>query len=150
MKPTLIKIAAIGILAAGMALGQTATVPAKAAGRGRNIRVVLRQRMLQSLNLTDAQKQQAKAIRQSAKQTAQPLMQQLRQNRQALAAAVQAGDTAKIQQLSSESGNLQGQILAIRSDAAAKVNALLTPDQKAKAAAFMQQAKALLGKRAAQ
>jgi Spy/CpxP family protein refolding chaperone len=89
--------------------------------------------MLRALNLTDVQKQQARTFFEQAKQNAQPLTQQLRQNRQALAAAVKASDVAQIQSLSAQQGNLQGQLLGIRSEAMAKVYATLTPEQKAKA-----------------
>jgi Spy/CpxP family protein refolding chaperone len=150
MKRNLLKIAAVGLLAAGMAFGQTTTATTQGAGKGKAVKALLQRRMMKALNLTDAQKQQAKTIRQSARQTAQPLVQQLQQNRQALRAAVQAGDSVKIQQLSIDSGNLQGHILAIRSDAMAKINALLTPEQKAQETEFRQKAKDLLGKKAAQ
>ena len=64
----------------------------------------------------------------------QPLAQQLQQERQSLKAAVQAGDNAQIQQLSTAMGALHGQMLAARSAGMAQFYALLTPDQKAKAA----------------
>ena len=60
-------------------------------------------------------------------------MTQLRANRQALAAAVKANDVAQIHSLAAQQGNLQGQLIGIRSEARAKVYALLTPEQKAKA-----------------
>ena len=69
-------------------------------------RAAMRRHLMEALNLTDAQKQQAKTIFQEARQSAQPLRQELRQNRQALAVAVKANDTAKIQQLSQTEGNL--------------------------------------------
>ena len=92
--------------------------------------------LLKSLDLTPAQKQQAKTILQSTRQQAQPLAQQLRQGRQSLTAAIHAGDSAQIQQLSTAMGTLHGQVLAVRSAGRAQVYALLTPDQKAKAAAL--------------
>jgi Spy/CpxP family protein refolding chaperone len=94
--------------------------------------------MLRELGLTDAQKQQAKSIFQQARQSAQPLAQQLRANRDALAAAVKANDVAQIHGLSAQQGNLQGQILGIRTEAMAKFYATLTPDQKTKADEFRQ------------
>jgi len=116
-----------------MALAQTAptalTAPAPA-------RAHARREMLQSLNLTAAQKQQARTIMQNTHQQVQPLAQQLRQDRQSLRAAVQAGDTAQIQQLSAAMGNLHGQMLGLRSSGRAQFFALLTPDQKARAAQF--------------
>ncbi len=123
MKTTFVRFATVAAMAAGMALAQTPAASAHPrAGR-----------MFQTLNLTDAQKQQTKTLMQQAKQNAQPLMTQLRTNRQALAAAVKANDVAQIHSLAAQQGNLQGQLLGIRSEARAKVYALLTPEQKAKA-----------------
>jgi len=66
----------------------------------------------------------------------QPLAQQLQQDRQQLKAAVQAGDSAQIQQLTTAMGTLQGQMLGLRSAGRAQFYALLAPEQKAKAAQF--------------
>lgn len=129
-----------------MAFAQTTapTTPAQPAA-GKGLRAQLQKRLIKVLNLTDAQKQQAKAILQDTRAKAQPLAQQLKQGRQALSAAVQAGDTTKIQQLSLDVGNLQGHVLAVRSEGMAKFLALLTPDQKAKAAEFKQKVQQVLG-----
>jgi len=94
---------------------------------------MLRRRLMQALNLTPAQKQQARAIFQQAKQSAQPIRQQLQQNREAFAAAVKANDTAQIQALASQQGTLAGQVAAIRGESMAKFYSTLTPDQKTKA-----------------
>ena len=96
-------------------------------------RATLRHRMLKALNLTAEQKQQAQTIFQQTRQSVQPVAQQAKQNRQALADAVKANDTAKIQQLATQQGSLQGQLLTLRSESMAKFYALLTPDQRAKA-----------------
>ncbi|MGA2197726.1 MAG: Spy/CpxP family protein refolding chaperone [Bryobacteraceae bacterium] len=141
MKRILTGIAAVGALAAGLAIAQTTAAPQAGAARGRGVRA----RMIKALNLTDTQRQQAKTILQSAKQTAQPLAQQLKQDRAALTAAVEAGDSAKIQQLSTEIGSLRGNVLGVRSQAMAKFYALLTPDQKTKAEEFLQKAQEVLG-----
>ncbi len=134
MKNHLMKLAAVAALACGMAFAQTAPAPAPQPGQAKTgIRARVRQRMMQALNLTDAQKQQAKTIFQQARQSSQPVRQQLQQNRDALAAAVKANDTAQIQSLSNQQGQLRGQLLAIRSEAMAKFYNTLTPDQKAKA-----------------
>src|SRR5271165_3289078 len=53
------------------------------------------QKMAAQLGLTDAQQAQAKAIFQGARQTAKPVRQQLRQERQALQAAIRASASAK-------------------------------------------------------
>src|SRR4051794_1176661 len=110
MKQHLAKLATVAALAAGMAMAQAPAAPADpahpradrpwAARRG-----ALRQRMAQALNLNDAQKDQAKAIFQQAKQNAQPLALQLKQSREALAAAVKANDVAQIHSLAAQQGN---------------------------------------------
>src|ERR1035441_9131547 len=103
MKRILIGIAAIGVLAAGFAIAQTTARPrAGAKGRG----AMVQRRMFKELNLSATQKQQAKSIFQSVRQAAQPLAQQLKQDRAALTAAIEAGDSAKIQPVSTELGSL--------------------------------------------
>jgi Spy/CpxP family protein refolding chaperone len=90
--------------------------------------------MAQHLNLTDAQKETAKAAFEQARQAAQPIQEQLKQNRQLLADAVKAGKSqAEIQQISANQGVLMGQLIAIRTEAQAKVYATLTPEQRQKA-----------------
>src|SRR5271154_4947806 len=79
------------------------------------------------LNLTADQQAQEKSIFQGARETAGPLRQQLRQTRQSLRAAVQANNTAQMQQLAQTEGSELGQLMAIRSTAMAKVYQLLTP-----------------------
>ncbi len=138
MKQHVLKFATVAALAAGMAMAQAPAAPADPAqpraGRAWGAHSgAFRQRMAQALNLSDAQKEQAKAIFQQAKQNAQPLAQQLKQNREALAAAVKANDVAQIHSLAAQQGNLRGQMLGIRSEAMAKLYTTLTPEQKAKA-----------------
>ena len=104
-------------------------------------------RMLKALNLTDAQKTQAKAIRQSTQQQVKPLADQLKTQRQALNAAVQAGDTTRIQQTAIEVGNLQGHVLAVRAAGRAKFLAILTPEQKTQLADFQAKVRQVLGRK---
>ena len=94
------------------------------------------------LSLTDAQKAQAKSIFQDARQSGEPIRQQLQQTRQSLRAAVQANNTAQIQQLATVEGGQVGQLAAIRGAAMAKVYQILTPDQQQKMAALEQARKA--------
>lgn len=149
MKQHFVQFATIAALAAGMAFAQTTpSAPAEPhPGHSWARRGAMRQRMMQALNLTDAQKQQAKAIFQEARQNAQPLRDQLKQNHDALAAAVKANDTAQIQSLTAKQGTLHGQMLDIRSEAMAKFYATLTPDQKAKADQIHQQIKSRMDQR---
>jgi Spy/CpxP family protein refolding chaperone len=86
-----------------------------------------------NLNLTDAQKEQARAIFSQSREASKPLFDQIRQNRQALAAAVKAGaPDAEIDKLASNLGPLMAQQSAIRAKAFAKFYATLTQDQKDK------------------
>ena len=82
--------------------------------------------------LSAAQKSEIKAIRQQGRTKTQPVADQLRQNREALRAAVKANDAAQIQTLSKTRGDLRGQALALRSQTRAKVYADLTPEQRQK------------------
>ena len=88
--------------------------------------------MAAALNLTDAQKSQMQSIFQQARQSAQPVRQQLKQTRQSLQAAVQAGDSAQIQQLAATEGTEMGQLAAIRASAHASMFKMLTPEQQQK------------------
>jgi Spy/CpxP family protein refolding chaperone len=134
------RFAAITALAAGMVVAQvpgagaqsgTAKVPGHA--------WLGHQQMMQELDLTADQKQQASTIFSAAKQKAQPIRQEMRQNREALHAAVKANNTSQIESLSTQQGNLQGKALAIRSEAMAKFYAILTPEQRTKADQMHQQ-----------
>ena len=89
--------------------------------------------MMQSLNLTPAQKQQADTIFSDAKQKTESIRQEMRQNREALHAAVKANNTSQIETLSMHQGELHGKMLAIRSAAMAKFYAILTPEQRTQA-----------------
>jgi Spy/CpxP family protein refolding chaperone len=130
MKLTSVRFATVAAMAAGLAFAQAPAQPR--AGKAMAKQAV-KDRIARALNLTPAQKEQARAIQQQAKQNAQPLVMQLKTNREALAAAVKANDVAQIHSLSAQRGHLQGQLLGIRSEARAKVHATLTPEQKAKA-----------------
>jgi len=90
-------------------------------------------RMAAELGLTDAQKAQAKTIFQTAHQSAMPVRQQLKQERQAVRAAAQAGKSdQEIQQLAQAEGPQLAQLAGIRASAFAKFYSMLTPDQQQK------------------
>jgi len=123
-------VAALG--AAGLFAAETSQARQQWRGHGRF------GHFMSELNLTDAQKAQAKSIFQGARQSAQPVRPQLLETRMSLRAAIQANDSAQIQQLSATEGNEIGQLTAIRGSAFAKVYQTLTPDQKQKAEALEQ------------
>lgn len=126
------QFAAVTTLAAGIALAQAPATgirpaPQKAPFAQRSFG---RERMIQALNLTTAQKLQASNIFGEAKQKAEPIRQEIRQNRVALYAAVKANNASQIERLSSQQGELKGKALAVRSEAMAKFYAILTPEQR--------------------
>ena len=130
MKRNLMKLATVAAMATGLALAQT---PAPAPHAARPPHAAMRQHMMQALNLTDAQKEQAKSIFQQARTNAQPFRQELRQNHQAMVQAIHSDDEATIQRLSKTQGDLTSKILANRNVAAAQFYKILTPEQRAKA-----------------
>jgi Spy/CpxP family protein refolding chaperone len=135
MKRHFFQFAAVAALAAGVTLAQapatgTRPTPQNAPSTHREFG---HGQMMQALNLTPAQKQQADAIFSDAKQKAEPIRQEMRQNREALHAAVKANNTSQIEQLASHQGELEGKALAIRSEAMAKFYSILTPEQRTQA-----------------
>ena len=132
MKPKLLYFVGAAVLAAGTALAQSSAAPAPAQART-GVRARVRSRLLQELNLSQAQKDQTRAIAQETRQSAKPLVDQLRANREVLQAAVKANDMPQIEQLSAAQGELRGQLLKVRSEALAKFYNLLNADQRAKA-----------------
>jgi Spy/CpxP family protein refolding chaperone len=87
----------------------------------------------QKLNLTDAQRKEFHTIFQKAHESAMPIREELKANREALAAAVKADQSAEIQQLATTRGKLVGQMTAIYAEARAKFYHTLTPEQRTKA-----------------
>ena len=148
MKSTLVRFAGLAALASGILLAQNPAPPAEGQppaqrrqwNRSQSHRGQGFDKMAQKLNLTDSQKAQARSILDSARTSAKPIAQQLRQEQTALHEAVKAGrPDADIDRLSSQVGNLEGQMTAIRSKAFAKVYALLTPEQRTQADQMHQQ-----------
>lgn len=140
MKKQILTFMATGAMAAGMAFAQSTpatsapgTQSAPTQGTHRNFMKQRRERMAQQLNLSDAQRAQAKTIFSQARETAKPVREQLKANREALRAAVKADNRSEIQKLSAVRGNLMGKMMAIHSEAAAKFYQTLTPEQRAKA-----------------
>jgi len=88
------------------------------------------------LAMTPAQRDQASAAFEQARQSALPIRQQLRETRKSLKAAIKSDDTAQIRRLSTTEGQEIGQLMAIRSEAMAKVYTTLTPDQRERAEAL--------------
>src|SRR5713226_8995315 len=93
-------------------------------------------RIANYLNLTTAQRAQAKTIFRQAGQSAKPVRQQLRETRQSLQAAIKSGNSSQIQQFAATEGTEKGQLVAIRATALAKLFPILTAEQQQKLAEF--------------
>jgi Spy/CpxP family protein refolding chaperone len=83
------------------------------------------------LNLTDAQKEQAKALRKSFREENKAFFDQARQTRQEFRAAKQAGDTAKADSLKPTLQAQRDQMKQLRAAQEQKFLQILTPDQRA-------------------
>ncbi len=135
MKWHLFEYVAVTALATGIALAQAPATGTRPAPQKAPFTHPMfgHEQMMQALNLTAAQHQQASTIFGDARQKAEPIRQEMRQNREALHAAVKANNTSQIERLSSHQGELLGKAVAIRSEAMAKFYAILTPEQRTKA-----------------
>jgi Spy/CpxP family protein refolding chaperone len=146
MKRQIVGLAAVGTMAAGMIFAQAQ--PAQPAPQGHNTqqgqagngqkgmwnhRFQARQRMMDALNLTPDQKTVAKSIFGQAREASKPVRKELRQNREAMAAAVKADNQSQIAKLAAERGKLTAKLAVNRGEAMAKFYQALTPAQKAKA-----------------
>jgi Spy/CpxP family protein refolding chaperone len=127
---------AVAALGAVSLFAQAPQAPAPAQGRHKL------GRMANYLNLTPAQRAQAKSIFREAHQSAQPVRQQLRETRQSLQAAIKSGNADQIKQLAATEGTEKGQLAAIRASAFSKLYPTLTPEQQQKLAEFQQLRKA--------
>jgi Spy/CpxP family protein refolding chaperone len=140
IKNKVLSVFAAGVLVAGM-------VCAAALGPGGHHGMMGGKRLdflATALNLTDAQKETAKGIFNDAKTSAQPVVDQLKQGHEAMAAAIKAGKSdAELTQLATQQGTLMGQLAAIHAKAFSSFYAQLTPDQKTKADQLHQDMKAM-------
>jgi Spy/CpxP family protein refolding chaperone len=131
-----IKTIGAAVLAAGLTFAYAETAAPKADHRPANRQEWMQRRfdrMATQLNLTDAQKTQAQAIFKESHESAKQLAPQLKQNHESLAQAVKANNTADIERFAAEQGRLMGKMVAIHSEAFAKIYQTLTPEQRVKA-----------------
>jgi Spy/CpxP family protein refolding chaperone len=88
--------------------------------------------MAKFLGLSDAQKTQAQTLHETLVATVRPLFEQERANREAVKAAVDAGDSAAAGKAMVEVDKVHDQIKAAHESFKASFTAILTADQKAK------------------
>ena len=93
------------------------------------------QRLVKTLDLTAAQKEEIKTIFEAERQTAKPLMLQMRENRHQLheAAVATPFDEAAIRTLAAKQAATMTDLIVSRARITGKIFALLTPEQQAKA-----------------
>lgn len=94
------------------------------------------------LDLTDAQKSQAQSLRLSMRATIEPLRAQLRNNREAVKAAVDAGNAQQAGQLLISGKAVREQIKAAHENFESQFVALLNAEQKSKWATLQELRKA--------
>ena len=99
-------------------------------GGGHHLRSMARH-LARKLNLTDAQKAQAKANHQAFVAANKPFFQQARATRQEFHAAKKANDTAKMDALKPTMQSQRAQFEELRQQQQAQFVSILTPEQKA-------------------
>ncbi len=104
------------------------------------------------LDLTDAQKEQMKAIRQASRESTKSLRDQMKASRQQLAQATANGafNEAQVQQIAQQEAALNAQMIVERERVKSQMFNILTPEQKAKAAEMKEQFKQKMQERKAQ
>jgi len=134
MKRSLMSMLAIGTLATGMIFAQGphdghggGTPPDPATMVADRVA-----RLTDLLTLTTAQQAQATTIFTNAATAETGLRTNLQTAHSGLAAAIKTGDTATIDNLSSQIGSLTGQEVSVQSKAQAAFYKILTADQQAK------------------
>ena len=128
----LLSIFAAGILSAQTATPSTQTGASRPANHLRAPGGQMMQRLSARLSLTADQQQQAKAIFQQSREQMKTLAPKLRAERQAVAAAIKAGNEQQIDQVMQQDAQLNAQARAIHAKSMAKFYQILNADQKAR------------------
>ena len=121
---------AVVALSGTMAVAAVDNGNAKGFGHRGHRHRMLGAKLAQKLNLTDAQKDQLKAFRQSFREENKAFFQSVRQTHQDLRAARQAGDEAKVNELKATAQSQREQMKQLRQAEHEKFLSVLTPDQR--------------------
>ncbi len=106
--------------------------------------------LFRQLDLTDAQKEQMKAIGQKSRESMKPIMEQMRANREALQNLSDGTfDEAQVQAIAAQQGTLTAQLIVEKERTKAAMFNVLTAEQKAKAAELKAQHKQRMADRKA-
>jgi Spy/CpxP family protein refolding chaperone len=87
-------------------------------------------RFAQKLNLSEAQKQQIKDLQQNFRETNKAFFQATRETRKQMHDAKEAGDTAKFESLKATGESQRSQMKSLRDAQMARIEAILTPEQR--------------------
>ena len=136
MKKRIIAIASIAVLVVGaavFAIGHGFQGPGMHGGGPGHGDML--EHMARELNLTDAQKQQVKAIMESAESSADGIHAKLEEVHKQLDAATANGqfDEAQVRALANQQGQLEADMTVEHLRAMSKMFAILTPEQRVKA-----------------
>ncbi|HWQ55706.1 MAG TPA: Spy/CpxP family protein refolding chaperone [Bryobacteraceae bacterium] len=133
MKQKLALLAALAAMSAGMLAAQgRGAGPAgqRTPPTAEQMEQMRLDRMTRMLNLTDAQKEQAKAFFATASQQSATLREPMQAAETALREAVKANNVATIDTSAAELGRLMGQMRAIHAKASAQLYSILTLEQR--------------------
>ena len=126
-----ISAAAVVALSGAMAFAAIDNDGGKAWGHGgHGRRGAMGAHVAQKLNLADAQKEQMKALHRSFMQDNRAFFQTMRQTRQEMHAAKEAGDTAKVDSLKATFQSQRAQLKQLHDAQQEKFLAILTPEQR--------------------
>lgn len=114
-------------------------------GEGHGKRGGFGEKFAQELGLTDAQKEQIKAIKRASREENKAFFEQARATREQFHAAKKANDTATMESLKATAESQRAQMKQIRDAEKAKIASVLTPDQNAKWQALRAQRQAERG-----
>jgi periplasmic protein CpxP/Spy len=103
------------------------------------------QRMAEALNLTDAQKEQAKAIREKYRASSQDVRTQMRTLHDQLKAAREANNTAEVDRLNQQRETLMANAKETWTAQRNEFRSILTPEQQAKFDQFQENHKGRRG-----
>lgn len=121
-------ITGVAVLAVGVSLAVAAPQEAKPWHGHRH---ALGQKFARKLNLTDAQKQQLRALNKQFREDNKAFFKQVRATMKEARVARQAGDTAKLDALKPTIQAQRGQMKQLRKAQEPKILAILTPEQQA-------------------
>ena len=125
-----ISAAAVVALSGTMAFAAIDNDGGKAWGHGGHHRGGMSAHLAQKLNLTDAQKDQLKALHRGFREDNRAFFQTMRHTRQEMHAAKEAGDTAKVDSLKATFQSQRAQLKQLHDAQQEKFLTILTPEQR--------------------